>query len=292
MKQDGWKQHLQMILSVLVGNVLLAFGVCAFVVPNGIMLGGSTGIALAVQHFLPGLRLSVISAVINTALFVLGWICLGKKFAATSLLSTIVYPVILAVFEELPLAELFQEGIVLSGLACAVVFGLGIGMVVRAGGSTGGMDIPPCILYKYRGIPVGTSMMFFDSAVVLLQVCINGLDGILCSLLVIFVMSNTVNKSLVSGEEKVQVMIFSPAYEEIRRALLEKVVVGVTMLDVETGYDRLKQKAVLSVIYARKYPQLRDVALSIDPKAFIVTSDVTNVNGKGYTLRREDGTPM
>jgi uncharacterized membrane-anchored protein YitT (DUF2179 family) len=292
MKQDGWKRHLQMILSVLVGNVLLAFGVCAFVVPNGIMLGGSTGIALAVQHFLPGLRLSVISAVINTALFVLGWICLGKKFAATSLLSTIVYPVILAVFEELPLAELFQEGIVLSGLACAVVFGLGIGMVVRAGGSTGGMDIPPCILYKYRGIPVGTSMMFFDSAVVLLQVCINGLDGILCSLLVIFVMSNTVNKSLVSGEEKVQVMIFSPAYEEIRRALLEKVVVGVTMLDVETGYDRLKQKAVLSVIYARKYPQLRDVALSIDPKAFIVTSDVTNVNGKGYTLRREDGTPM
>jgi uncharacterized membrane-anchored protein YitT (DUF2179 family) len=292
MMEGGWKHNLYVIISVLIGNVLLAFGVCAFVVPNGIMLGGSTGIALAVQHFLPSLRLSVISAFINISLFLLGFVCLGKKFAATSLLSTIVYPMILAVFEELPLGELFQEGIVLNSLACAVIFGFGIGMVVRAGGSTGGMDIPPIILNKFKGIPVGTSMMFFDSAVVLMQVCINGLDGILCSLLVIFVMSYTVNRSVVSGEEKVQVMIFSPAYEEIRNVLLEKIIVGVTLLDVETGYDRQKQKAVLSVVYARKYPELRDAVLAIDSKAFIVTSEVTNVNGKGYTLHRYDGTPL
>ena len=292
MKTGGWKHHLTMILSILIGNTLLAFGICAFVVPNGIMLGGSTGISLAVQHLLPEMRLSVISAIINGVLFLLGLVFLGKKFAATSLLSTIIFPVILAVFETLPLGNLFHEGIVLSALACAVVFGLGIGMVVRAGGSTGGMDIPPIILQKFKGIPVGTSMMFFDSVVVLLQVLVGGIDGILCSLLVIVVMSATVNKALVSGEKKVQVMVFSPAYEEIRRALLEKVVVGVTLLNVETGYDGLDQKAVLSVVYARKYPEIRETALSIDPKAFIVTSDVTNVNGKGYTLHRYDGTPL
>ena len=286
MKTGGWKHHLTMILSILIGNTLLAFGICAFVVPNGIMLGGSTGISLAVQHLLPEMRLSVISAIINGALFLLGLVFLGKKFAATSLLSTIIFPVILAVFEMLPLGDLFQEGIVLSALACAVVFGLGIGMVVRAGGSTGGMDIPPIILQKFKGIPVGTSMMFFDSVVVLLQVAVSGLDGILCSLLVIVVMSATVNKALVSGEKKVQVMIFSPAYEQIRKALLEQVVVGVTLLNVETGYDGLDQKAVLSVVYARKYPEIRETALSIDPKAFIVTSDVTNVNGQGYTIDR------
>jgi uncharacterized membrane-anchored protein YitT (DUF2179 family) len=292
MKTGGWKHHLTMILSILIGNTLLAFGICAFVVPNGIMLGGSTGISLAIQHLLPEMRLSVISAIINGSLFLLGLVFLGKKFAATSLLSTIIFPVILAVFEMLPLGDLFQEGIVLSALACAVVFGLGIGMVVRAGGSTGGMDIPPIILQKFKGIPVGTSMMFFDSVVVLLQVAVSGLDGILCSLLVIVVMSATVNKALVSGEKKVQVMIFSPAYEQIRKALLEQVVVGVTLLNVETGYDGLDQKAVLSVVYARKYPEIRETALSIDPKAFIVTSDVTNVNGKGYTLHRYDGTPL
>ena len=292
MKEGGWKHHLSMILSILIGNTLLAFGVCAFVVPNGIMLGGSTGITLAIQQLIPEMRLSVISAFINVSLFLLGYIFLGKKFAATSLLSTIIFPIILAVFEMLPLGNLFQEGIVLSALACAVVFGLGIGMVVRAGGSTGGMDIPPIILQKYKGIPVATSMMFFDAAVVLLQVFVGGIDGILCSLLVIVVMSATVNKTLISGEKKVQVMIFSPAYEQIRKALLEQVIVGVTLLNVETGYDGLDQKAVLSVVYARKYPEIRETALSIDPKAFIVTSDVTNVNGKGYTLHRYDGTPL
>ena len=281
-----------MILSILIGNTLLAFGICAFVVPNGIMLGGSTGITLAIQQLIPEMRLSVISAFINVSLFLLGYIFLGKKFAATSLLSTIIFPIILAVFEMLPLGNLFQEGIVLSALACAVVFGLGIGMVVRAGGSTGGMDIPPIILQKYKGIPGATSMMFFDAAVVLLQVLVGGIDGILCSLLVIVVMSATVNKTLISGEKKVQVMIFSPAYEQIRKALLEQVIVGVTLLNVETGYDGLDQKAVLSVVYARKYPEIRETALSIDPKAFIVTSDVTNVNGKGYTLHRYDGTPL
>lgn len=292
MKEGGWKHHLSMILSILIGNTLLAFGVCAFVVPNGIMLGGSTGITLAIQQLIPEMRLSVISAFINVSLFLLGYIFLGKKFAATSLLSTIIFPIILAVFEMLPLGNLFQEGIVLSALACAVVFGLGIGMVVRAGGSTGGMDIPPIILQKYKGIPVATSMMFFDAAVVLLQVLVGGIDGILCSLLVIVVMSATVNKTLISGEKKVQVMIFSPAYEQIRKALLEQVIVGVTLLNVETGYDGLDQKAVLSVVYARKYPEIRETTLSIDPKAFIVTSDVTNVNGKGYTLHRYDGTPL
>ena len=292
MKAGGWKHHLTMILSILIGNTLLAFGICAFVVPNGIMLGGSTGISLAIPHLLPEMRLSVISAIINGALFLLGLVFLGKKFAATSLLSTVIFPVILAVFETLPLGNLFHEGIVLSALACAVVFGLGIGMVVRAGGSTGGMDIPPIILHKFKGIPVGTSMLFFDSVVVLLQVLVSGIDGILCSLLVIFIMSATVNKTLITGENKVQVMIFSPAYQEIRKVLLEKVVVGVTLLNVETGYDGLEQKAILSVVYARKYPEIREAALSIDPKAFIVTSDVTNVNGKGYTLHRYDGTPL
>lgn len=292
MKEGGWKHHLSMILSILIGNTLIAFGICAFVVPNGIMLGGSTGITLAIQQLIPQMRLSVISAFINVSLFLLGYIFLGKKFAATSLLSTIIFPIILAIFEMLPLGSLFQEGIVLSALACAVVFGLGIGLVVRAGGSTGGMDIPPIILQKYKGIPVATSMMFFDCAVVLLQVLVGGIDGILCSLLVIVVMSATVNKALISGEKKVQVMIFSPAYEEIRKALLEQVVVGVTLLNVETGYDGLDQKAILSVVYTRKYPEIRETTLSIDPKAFIVTSDVTNVNGKGYTLHRYDGTPL
>ena len=101
------KHSLKVLLSILLGNAMLAFAVCAFIVPNNIMLGGSTGIALIIQRYIP-LRLSVISAVVNTSLFLLGWACLGWKFAATSCLSTLFYPAILAVFETMPLGSYFQ----------------------------------------------------------------------------------------------------------------------------------------------------------------------------------------
>ena len=279
------KQSLKVLLTIILGNAMLAFSICAFVIPYDIMLGGSNGIALAIQHFLP-VRLSVISACVNVTLFFLGLIFLGWKFAATSLASTIIYPLVLAIFEILPLGTLFEENIVVCALFCGALCGSGIGLVVRAGGSTGGMDIPPCILNKYKGIPVGTSLMFFDALVVMIQVLLKGTDGILLSLVVIVVMSFVVNKVILSGDKKIQVMIISPAYQQIRKVILEEINCGVTMLDIETGYEGATQKAILSVVFANKYPEIREAALALDSHAFIVASEVTNVNGKGYTIAR------
>ena len=279
------KEKLKFLLSVILGNTLLAFAICAFVVPNDIMLGGSSGIALFIQQFIP-VRLSIISAVVNVLLFTLGWIFLGWKFAATSLLSTIVYPLILAVFESLPLGTLFQENIVIIALASGVLCGLGIGIVVRVGGSTGGMDIPPCILRKYKGIPVGTSVMFFDTLVVLMQVMVKGIDGLLLSILVIAVMSYTINATVLTGEKKIQIIIISPQIQSIRQEILKNIDCGVTMLETEGGYEGTKQQAILSVVYSNKYKEIRDAALKFDKNAFIVASDVTNVNGQGYTIER------
>ena len=279
------KQKLFTFLSILAGNAMLAFAVCAFVVPNGFMLGGSNGIALALHSFVP-LPLSVLNAILNGVLFFVGLAFLGKKFAAGTLLSTIVYPVFMAVFEQFPLQTLFTEDRLTCAIFCAVIAGFGIGIVVRSGGATGGMDIPPCILHKYKGIPVGTSMMVFDTIIVLAQVCINGLDGVLHSLIIIFLLSMTVNQTVVTGVKKVQLIVISPLYEQIRREILETQDSGVTMLDIQTGYEGKDQKAVLCILYAKRYPAIRDAILKIDPHAFIVTSEVKNVNGKGYTLAR------
>ena len=281
------KEQLRIFPIVLLGNAMLAFAVCAFVVPYGIMLGGSSGISLAIQQFLPNVRLSVISAAVNLLLFLLGYLFLGKRFAATSLMSTILYPAILAVFEMLPLDTLFREDLIVAALTCGLLIGLGIGLVVRVGGSTGGMDIPPCILQKYFGIPVGTSLMFFDTAIVLVQVLLEGVDGVLLSILVIWISSVAINRTLVSGEKKVEITIISPEYERIRREILDTMDCGVTMLDIETGYEGQKQKAIMSIVYARKYPPIRDAALKIDPHAFVIAADVTNVNGIGYTIERK-----
>lgn len=282
------KEKLKILAGVLLGNALLAFAICAFVVPNGFMLGGTTGIALVVQHFWPGVPLSVTTAVLNGLLFILGWACIGKSFAAASALSTVVYPGFIALFEWLPVGTLFQSDILTCALFASVLAGLGIGIVVRVGGSTGGMDIPPCILQKYKGIPVGDSMMVFDSAIVLTQVIINGLDGVLHSILILFLISAVVNRTVISGERKVQIIIISPDYEKIRQEILQTLDGGATMLNIETGYTAEQQKAVFCVTYTKKYPAVRDAALRVDPRAFIVTADVKNVNGRGYTFARKE----
>ena len=280
------KQQLKVLLYTLLGNTMLAIAVCAFIVPQGYMLGGSSGISLMLQQFLP-IRLSVITAAVNVSLFLLGWAFMGWKFAANSLLSTIVYPIIMACFETSPIGALFiGEDRLICALYCAVLIGMGIGLVVRVGGSTGGMDVPPCILQKLFGIPVGKSLMFFDGAIILAQVLIKGTDGILYSLLILVLTSMVIDHTVVSGEATVQIIIISPEYERIRHEILDNINCGVTMIDMETGLTGEKRQAILSVVYAKKYPQIRDAALKIDSSAFIIASDVKNVNGQGYTLER------
>ncbi len=279
------KKKLFAILSILLGNAMLAFAVCAFVVPNAFMMGGSNGVALALHTFIP-LPLSVLNAILNGLLFFAGLGFLGKNFAAGTLLSTVAYPVFMAIFEQLPLGELFDEDKLICALFAAVIIGVGVGIVIRAGGATGGMDIPPCIIHKYKGIPVGTSLMAFDAVIVLAQVCLQGLEGLLYSLLIIFIVSATVNRTVVSGVKKVQLIVISPRYEEIRRELLGSQDSGLTMLDIHTGYTDEAQKAVLCILYAKRFPAIRDAILKLDPHAFIITSEVKNVNGKGYTLAR------
>jgi len=280
------KQQLKVLIYTLLGNAMLAFAVCAFIVPQNFMLGGSSGIALTVQHFLP-IRLSIISAVAGATLFCLGWAFMGWKFAANSLLSTIVYPIIMGFMEISPVGTLFVgEDKLICALYCALLIGMGVGLVVRVGGSTGGMDIPPCILQKYKGIPVGKSLMFFDGAIILAQVLLKGTDGILYSLLILVLTSAVVDRTIVSGEATVQLIIISPEYDRIRHEILDNINCGVTMLDIQTGMTGEKRQAILSVVYAKKYPEIRDAALKIDKSAFIIASDVKNVNGQGYTLER------
>ncbi len=280
------KEKLKVLLYTLVGNTLLALAVCCFIVPKNFMLGGSSGISLALQQFLP-LRLSILSAAVNLSLFALGWGFLGWEFAGKSLLSTLVYPVILAIFESLPISGIFAgEDTLICAVCCSVLIGTGIGLVIRVGGSTGGMDIPPCILQKLFGIPVGKSLLCFDGIIVLSQIFLKGTEGILYSLLILLTTSFVVDRTVVSGEQTVEIVIISPAHEKIRREILDGINCGVTMLNIETGLMGQPQQAILSVVYAKKYPEIRDAALKLDPHAFIIASDVKNVNGQGYTLDR------
>ena len=98
--------------------------------------------------------------------------------------------------------------------------------------------------------------------------------------------SAVIDRTIVSGAATVQVIIISPEYARIRHEILDNITCGVTMLDIQPGMTGEQRQAILSVVYAKKYPAIRDAALKIDKNAFSIASDVKNVNGQGYTLER------
>lgn len=119
--------------TVLAGNVVLAFTVTAFIVPQGIIMGGATGVGLTIGHYVP-LPLSAIVLAVNLTLFVLGAGTLGKKFALTTLVSTFAYPAILSVVQKVPAIGSLTDNRMLAALYGGALLGIGVGIIVRVGG--------------------------------------------------------------------------------------------------------------------------------------------------------------
>ena len=159
--------------------------------------------------------------------------------------------------------------------------------MVRQGASTGGLDIPPLILQKKFGIPVGITLYICDFSVLIMQAFFSTSDQVLYGILNVFLSSMMVNYVTVMGARKVQLLVISDKYEEIRKELLLDMDLGVTLVHVETGYLRKEQMAVLCVTTARKLYGANLAIQSIDPRAFISISNISEVRGRGFTLDRK-----
>lgn len=274
------------ILFILMGNFILAFGVNCFMVPHGIIMGGATGIGIAINKF-TGMNLSYAVWILNFILFFLGLFFMGKAFAMSIILSTVFYPLCLNILERVPRIMDMTGNVLLADIYGGVLVGLGIGIVVRQGASTGGLDIPPLILQKKFGIPVGISLYACDFTVLVLQAFFSSSEQVLYGILNVCLSSFVVNYVTVMGEKKVQVFVISDYFEEIRKELLTDMDLGVTLVHIETGYMGEEQRAVLCVTSARKLYGVNHAIQTIDPKAFISITNVSEVRGRGFTLERK-----
>lgn len=270
---------------IILGNTLYAFAVAFFITPNRLVTGGTTGIALFVNRF-AGIPVSWFVGGFNIFMFAVGLAILGKGFALTTLFSTFYYPAVLAVMEKLLEGVEKTQDIILATLCGGLLIGAGIGIVIRAGASTGGMDIPPLVLKKKLNIPVAWSLYTFDILILLLQAVTASLDSVLYGIIMIVIYTLVLDKVLVIGSGKVQVKIISAEYERINHAVQEKIDRGTTLFEIEGGYLREESYAILAVLENRELPRLNEIVMSIDPKAFLIINQVTEVRGRGFTLEK------
>lgn len=274
---------------ILLGNLIYTFGVVYFILPTNLITGGTMGIALVVNHYF-GLSLSGFVTVFNILMFLVGAVILGWQFAMTTLVSTFAYPAFLELLQHLAAhTGYFTTNEMLCTIFGGCLVGVGIAMVIQAGASTGGMDIPPLVVNKFTGISVGVLLYVFDTLILLLQMVFTDREKILYGILLVCVYSVFLEKFLVMGKSKVQLKIISKHYEQINRTILDQFDRGTTLFEVEGGYTRSETYAVLSVISNRELFPISEAIKKIDPEAFIIIEQVKEVRGLGFTLRKVHG---
>ncbi len=270
------------ILIVILGNFLYAAGVAFFILPSGLITGGTTGIAISINHLI-GLPVSYLVFGFNITMFVLGFIVLGKNFALTTLVSTFCYPFALEVLQKLAGGFRVTDDILLCTLFGGICIGTAIAIVIRAGASTGGMDIPPLIINKYTRISVSVSLYVFDCVILALQAAFSDKEKILYGIVLVLVYSIVLDKLLMFGTNKMQLKIVSDKSEEIKGVIISEIDRGVTLLHGRTGYLEKETDILLSVVSNRELYKVEKLVHQIDNDAFVMISRVSEVRGRGFS---------
>lgn len=277
------KQKLLHVVYIVTGNILIAFALSTLLLENNIIAGGVSGIGIVLNHYL-GLSISMSVGIINVFLFVLGFIFLGKVFAMTTLISTFLFPLVLEFFESQSVFHHYLNDPLLACIIAGILIGVGIGLILKANASTGGVDILAILLNKKFGLPVHIVLNCIDLSVLVLQISFNDPTHVIYGIVAVMLTSVMLNKTLTSGTSLMQLIVISDEYNTIKEMILHDQDAGVTLLASEKGYTEQSSKLVLSVLPYRKLPDIKSKVLEIDPLAFIIVSHVDEVGGKGFTL--------
>ena len=271
---------------VAAGNLLYALTVKLFVLPTGLVMGGTTGLGLT-ANYLTGVPISAFVLAFNMVMLLLGLCVLGRRFAATTLLSSFIYPLALELWQRLLGDYVLTEDVLLCTLFAGLGVGASLGLVIRAGASTGGMDIPPLILNRLFRAPVSVCMYFFDVCILLSQGLFQSPEKLLYGVVLVMIYTMVLDKMLLMGTSRIEIKVVSEKSEEIRQAILQDLNRGVTLIQTESGYLRQNTQLVLSVLSSRELPKAEKLIHQIDPECFLMVSRISEVKGRGFSMQKK-----
>lgn len=274
------------ILTIMLGNFIYAVGIVFFIMPSGLITGGTTGIAIAVNHYTK-LPISSIVLAFNVIMFVIGLFVLGKKFALTTLISTLFFPFSLEVLQKLFAIIVITDDIFLCTIFGGICIGSAIALVIRVGASTGGMSIPPLILNKYMHIPVSVSLYVGDCIILALQVAFSDKNKILYGIILVMIYSIVLDKLLLVGTNKIQIKVISVKSLEMKDAIISRFDRGVTLLHGKSGYLEREMDILLTVISNSDLSKFEKLVHEIDDEAFVIISHVNEVRGRGFSIGKK-----
>lgn len=266
-------------LGISAGALILAIGYNMFMVPNMLAPGGLSGLAVVLHH-LTRAPVGITIIILNIPLFIAGYLILGPRVIMQTLLGTFLFSLALEV--TVPLLPVATTDLLLASVYGGVVMGVGSGLVFRFRGSTGGTSLLSIILAKKWGISPGQAMLGGDLTVLALAAFVFGFEAAMYAALSLFVSVKVVDAIVEGLGLAKSVMIVTNRAEEINERLLHELARGVTILEGAGGYTQEKRKVLLCVITRPQITRLKEIIHAVDPGAFVIIGNATEVHGEGF----------
>ena len=277
--------NIKRFLFVNIGVILVAVGLHFFLVPNSLAVGGTSGLSIEINHLFPFIPVPYILTALNTILVVIGFIFIGADFGFYTVYASISLGVFLWLLElVVPLNQSLVEGDIFINLIFGIfIQAIGIGIVVNQGASTGGTDIVAKIVETYTRFSFGQGLIMSDGVVTLFATLLYGPKLGMYALLGAIINSTVIDKMIAGFDTKYHITIITNKIEEINQFILVDLYRGSTLYDAKGGYKGDARTIIVTVVDKKDYVKLKEFIRKTDKEAFMYVSNVTEVEGYGFT---------
>lgn len=276
--------QLKNILFILLGSAIYSFGFVHFNIQNELGEGGFAGITL-ILFFLFNWDPALMNLLLNIPLFFIGWKVLGKKVFLYTIIGTVAVSAFLKLFLVYEIQIDLHNDLFLATLFAGVFVGIGLGIIFRYGGTTGGVDIIARLVQRYNGWSMGKTMFLFDAGVILLS-RLTFLDNrtMMYTLVAVFVGARVIDFVQEGAYSGRGAMIISNSQEEIASRIAVEMDRGITILRGYGHFTKEEREVLYCVVAKNEIVRLKNIINSVDPHAFVSLMEVHDVMGEGFTL--------
>ncbi|WP_024834575.1 YitT family protein [Ruminiclostridium josui] len=280
-RKNHIKREIKRYIFLFIGSILAATGLEIFLIPNNIIDGGIVGISI-ITSYLTKVPVSIYLVVLNIPFLFLGYKQIGKTFVFSSLFAVLSFSFWVSVFHSIPV---LTSDILLASVFGGIILGIGVGIIIRYGGSLDGTEMVAIIINKRTSFSVGEMVMFFNVFILSSAGLVFGWDHAMYSLIAYFIAYKVIDIIIEGLDETKAAIIISESGEEIAKAITARLGRGVTFLDGRGGFSHNEKTILYSVVTRLEVSKLKSIIYDKDENAFVTINDVSEVMGGKHKKR-------
>lgn len=273
------KDFLKRVIQLLIGVFIVSIAYNVFVAPNGLVPKGVGGIAVILNSTL-GWNNSAIIFILNGILLIASLIFLGVDKTKATIFGSLIFPIFVKLTEDINVwLQIDSSQVLLSAVFGGIIYGIGTGLIFRAGFTTGGTDIINQIVSKYGKVTIGKSMLVTDGLIVLASGIFLGINNMMYSILSLYITSLISDRVILGISDSKSFLIITEKEEEVKDYIMNTLKHGVTVYEAKGGYKTEKEKVLMTVLPTKEYYRLKEGIQKIDKDVFYIITDTYEVFG-------------